>query len=129
LRPSCGRQTPPRSPCSCSVRARGGDYRARSDVDLLVVVPAGTDTRRAAAAIDALLPVTGVEVDVLVATPARLAAARGDCGSVLHWVQEQGVALYRADADDSPRSTRDGASELVDGAETPVALEMPRARA
>ncbi len=98
-----------------------GDYRTRSDVDLLVVVPAGTDTRRVAAAIDALLPVTSVEVDILAATPVRLAAARGDCGSVLHWAQEQGVTLYRADVDDRPRGARDGAPEPVDGAETPGA--------
>jgi len=78
-------------------RARG-DYRPTSDADLLVVVPEGTTTRMVCAALDdhrALADAT-IDVDVIAATPARLEAARGDYGSVLHWAQEQGVTLYGA---------------------------------
>lgn len=77
-------------------RARG-DHRAHSDVDLLLVLPEGTYTRRAAAALDNLLADAPLDVDIVATTPARLAAAWGDYGSVLHWAQEQGVALYRAE--------------------------------
>ncbi len=77
-------------------RARG-THHPTSDADFLVILPEGTDTRRAAIAIDNNLPFAGIDVDILTATPARLAAAWGDYGSVLHWAQERGVTLYRAD--------------------------------
>jgi predicted nucleotidyltransferase len=77
-------------------RARG-DQRPTSDVDLLLVWPEGTNTRRAAAAVDDLLTFAPLDVDIVATTPTRLAAARGDYGSVLHWAQEQGVVLYQAD--------------------------------
>lgn len=86
-------------------RARG-DHRPSSDVDLLLVLPEGTHTRRAAAALDDLLTGAPLDVDIVATTPARLAAAWGDYGSVLHWAQEQGVALYRAE--DKRRSPLDG---------------------
>ncbi len=82
-------------------RARG-DHRPTSDVDLLVVVPddlpAGVTTRRVQAALYDRLAGAGLPKDILVATPRRLAAARGDYSSVLHWAQERGVTLYKADA-------------------------------
>jgi len=77
-------------------RARG-THRPTSDADFLVVLPNGTDTRRAAIDIDNNLPFEGIDVDILTATPARLATAWGDYGSVLHWAQERGVTLYQAD--------------------------------
>lgn len=77
-------------------RARGA-HRPRSDADFLVVLPEGTDERRTAIAIDNNLPFEGIDVDIVTATPARLAAARGDCGSVLHYAQTQGLVLYQAD--------------------------------
>ncbi len=83
-----------------------GDHRSTSDADFLVVLPEGTDTRRAAAAIDDRLPFAGIDVDIVAATPARLAAAWGDYSSVLHWAQERGVTLYWTDdyrATDSAR--------------------------
>ena len=77
-----------------SPRARG-DHRPSSDVDLLAVFPDGTDTRRAAAGVDALLPFEGLDVDIVAATPTQLAAASGDYSSVPHWAQERGIDLYR----------------------------------
>lgn len=84
-------------------RARG-THRPTSDADFLVVLPEGTDERRAAAAIDNNLPFEGIDVDIVTATPTRLVAARGDYGSVLHRAQEQGVTLYRADEDEGYRT-------------------------
>ncbi len=79
-------------------RARG-DYHAQSDADLLVVMPEGTTTRMICRALAAHRALAGVRlpVDIIGATPRRLAAARGDYSSVLHWAQEQGVDLYRAE--------------------------------
>lgn len=76
-------------------RARG-DHRPTSDVDLLVVVPEGVTTRAVCAALDAHLALADapLDIDVIAATPARLAAARGDYSSVLHWAQEEGLTLY-----------------------------------
>jgi predicted nucleotidyltransferase len=80
-------------------------HRPTSDADLLVVVPEGTDTRQAAAAIDNRLPFAGVDVDIVAATPSRLIAARGDYSSVLHWAQERGVTLYENNGDGTPPSS------------------------
>jgi len=79
-------------------RARG-DYHAQSDADLLIVMPEGTTTRMICRALDAHRALVGVRlpVDIIGATPQRLAAARGDYSSVLHWAQEHGVDLYRAE--------------------------------
>jgi predicted nucleotidyltransferase len=80
-------------------RARG-DHRPASDVDLLVVVPEGLSTRLVCGMLDhrRALADASLGVDLVAATPARLAAAHGDYSSVLHWAQEQGVELYRASA-------------------------------
>ncbi len=91
-------------------RARG-DQRPTSDVDLLLVWPEGTNTRRAAAAVDDLLAFAPLDVDIVATTPARLAAAWGDYGSVLHWAQEQGVVLYQAD--EETQSAADGVGTLA----------------
>lgn len=76
-------------------RARG-DHRPTSDADFLLVLPEGTNTRGVAAAVDDFLTFAPLDVDIVATTPARLAAAWGDYGSVLHWAQEQGVVLYQA---------------------------------
>ncbi len=97
-----------------------GTHRPRSDADFLVVLPEGTDTRRAAIAIDNNLPFAGIDVDIVTATPARLAAAWGDYGSVLHWAQERGVVVYRADEDARPLTRDgDGVSATAGGAGVP----------
>jgi len=84
-----------------------GDHRPTSDVDLLVVLPEGTDTRRVRTALYNRLAGAGLPKDILAATPARLAAARGDYSSVLHWARERGVTLYRAEgAPDPTRRSR-----------------------
>jgi len=79
-------------------RARG-DHRPTSDVDLLVVLhelPEGVSRRQVRAALYNRLAHAPLSKDILVATPAQLAEARGDYSSVLHWAQEEGVPLYDA---------------------------------
>ncbi len=103
-------------------RARG-DHRPTSDADFLVVLPEGTHERRVGGAVDDLLTFAPLEVDIVTATPTRLAAARGDYGSVLHYAQEQGVILYQADEDAGYRAAHgDGtpsAQTTSGGAEVP----------
>jgi len=80
-------------------RARG-DHCPTSDADLLVVlpeIPAGVTRRQLRAALYDRLSGAGLPKDILVATLAQLAEARGDYSSTLHHAQEQGVTLYRAD--------------------------------
>ncbi len=74
-------------------RARG-DHRPTSDADLLVVMPEGAETRRIRADLYGRLAFAELAKDLVVATPSRLAAARGDYSSVLHWAQEEGITLY-----------------------------------
>jgi len=79
-------------------RARG-DHRPTSDVDLLVVLyelPEGVSRRQVRAALYNRLAFAPLIVDVVVATSAQLADARGDYSSVLHWAREEGVTLYDA---------------------------------
>ncbi len=78
-------------------RARG-DHRLTSDIDLLIVVPDGVarrDVYRSLAA-HRVMGATGVPVDLVIATPSGLTSAWGNEWSVLHWTQEQGVALYES---------------------------------
>ena len=95
-------------------RARG-DHRPTSDADFLIVLPEGTHERRAGGAVDDLLTFAPLEVDIVTATPTRLTAARGDYGSVLHYAQEQGVVLYRADEGARPLVTDDDGTPATSG--------------
>jgi predicted nucleotidyltransferase len=94
-----------------------GDHRPTSDVDLLVVLPEGVDTRHVRADLYNRLSGAGLPKDILAATPARLAAARGDYTSVLHWAQERGVTLYQAE----------GRAEAAETTEPPAAAAAPGA--
>jgi len=62
----------------------------------LPTIPASLTRRQVRAALYDRLSGAGLPKDILVATPAQLAEARGDYSSVLHHAQEQGVALYCA---------------------------------
>src|ERR1700730_15491979 len=78
------REAQPRAVALFGSRARGDD-RPASDVDLLVVMPDGTNTRASAIDLENHLAHVPLAFDLIVATPKRLAAARGDFSSVLHW--------------------------------------------
>lgn len=71
-----------------------GDCSEHSDVDLMVIMPEGTDCR--ATAIDVLVDLRSsiLPKDVLVNTPDSFARAVDDVGSVQHSVREDGVMLY-----------------------------------
>jgi uncharacterized protein len=71
-----------------------GEARADSDIDLLVVMPDGTDRRQTAIAILGVLGGLGVAKDVVVTTPDEI-ARRGDLvGTVLRPALREGKVLY-----------------------------------
>ncbi len=74
-------------------RARG-DAREWSDVDLLVVMPDGTDRREAAVDMGVALGDLPVAKDIVVTTRSHI-AQRGDViGTVLRPVLHEGTVLY-----------------------------------
>ena len=71
-----------------------GEAREDSDIDLLVVMPDGTDRRQTAVAILGALGGLGVAKDVVVTTPDEI-ARRGDLvGTVLRPALREGKVLY-----------------------------------
>jgi predicted nucleotidyltransferase len=71
-----------------------GDMHEESDVDLLVVMPDGTDRRQAAIAIHGALSGLGIAKDVVVTTPTEI-AHRGDLiGTILYPALREGKVLY-----------------------------------
>ncbi len=78
-------------------RARG-DANEQSDIDLLVVMPDGTDRRPTAIAIHSALSGLGVAKDVVVTTPEEI-TRRGDLvGTVLRPALREGKILYECAA-------------------------------
>ena len=71
-----------------------GTARPDSDIDLLVVMPDGTERRRSAARIASRLPIYDVDVDLLVATPAVLARHADEPGFVYRTVLRSGRDIY-----------------------------------
>ncbi len=71
-----------------------GDAGPDSDVDLLVVMPDGTDRRQTTIAIQSVLGGLGVAKDVVVTTPDEI-TRRGDLiGTVLRPALREGKVLY-----------------------------------
>ncbi len=71
-----------------------GDATSDSDIDLLVVMPDGTDRRQTAIAIRSTLGGLGVAKDVVVTTPYEI-TRRGDLiGTVLRPALREGKVLY-----------------------------------
>lgn len=73
-----------------------GTARPDSDIDLLVVMPDGTDRREAMTRIGSRLRRPGVGIDLLVTTPAVLAARGDDPGLIYRTILRTGRALYPA---------------------------------
>ena len=71
-----------------------GTARPDSDIDLLVVMPDGTDRRAAMTRIGSRVRRPGVGIDLLVTTPAVLAAHGDDPGLVYRTILRTGRALY-----------------------------------
>ncbi len=71
-----------------------GDATSDSDIDLLVVMPDGTDRRQTAIGIRSTLGGLGVAKDVVVTTPDEI-TRRGDLiGTVLRPALREGKVLY-----------------------------------
>ena len=73
-----------------------GTARPDSDIDLLVVMPDGTDRRAAMTRIGSRLRRPGVGIDLLVTTPTVLAARGDDPGMIYRTVLRTGRDLYSA---------------------------------
>lgn len=71
-----------------------GDMHAESDIDLLVVMPNGTDRRAVAVAIHATLSGLGVAKDIVITTPAEIAQRGNLIGTVLYPALREGKVLY-----------------------------------
>lgn len=74
-------------------RARG-DANEGSDVDLLVVMPDGTDRREAAIAMRGLVGDLPVAKDIVVTTPDHIARRGHVIGTVLRPALREGKVLY-----------------------------------
>jgi predicted nucleotidyltransferase len=74
-------------------RARG-DFRADSDLDLLVVMPDGTDRHAAAVAMRRRLADLLTPVDVIVTTPQEIERRGNAFGSVLRPALRQGRVIH-----------------------------------
>jgi predicted nucleotidyltransferase len=73
-----------------------GEMGSDSDVDLLVVMPDGTNRRRMAQYIHTQLFGIPVAVDVVVATPSDLERHRDNPGLIYRTILEEGRELYAA---------------------------------
>ena len=71
-----------------------GRARPDSDIDLLVVMPDGTERRQAMAEIGARLPRPGVGIDLLVTTPSLLKRQRRNPGLLYGEALRDGQDLY-----------------------------------
>ena len=71
-----------------------GDCNRHSDVDLMIIMPEGTDRKTAELGIMAELRGSMLPKDVLVDTPDTFRRAADDLGTVQHVVRKYGVMLY-----------------------------------
>lgn len=71
-----------------------GDANEQSDIDLLVVMPDGTDRRKAAIAIMEVLHDVRFPKDVIVTTPDRIARYGHLVGTILRPALRDGKELY-----------------------------------
>ena len=67
---------------------------ARSDIDLLVVMPNGTHRRQTSQTLYRRIRGIGVPFDVLVATPKDLEIHRDNVGLIYRKVLQEGVEVY-----------------------------------
>ena len=74
-------------------RARG-DARNWSDVDLLVVMPDGTDRRETAVEMGVAVGDLPIAKDIIVTTPAHIAQRGHVIGTVLRPALREGAVLY-----------------------------------
>lgn len=76
--------------------AARGETETDSDVDVLVVMPDGTNRREAMQYIHTQLFGLPLAVDILVATPSDLARHRNNIGLIYRTVLDEGKELYAA---------------------------------
>ncbi|MHB1000611.1 MAG: nucleotidyltransferase domain-containing protein [Armatimonadota bacterium] len=73
-----------------------GEMSADSDVDMLVVMPEGTDRRQVSAFLHTQLFGIPFAVDILVTTPSLLEKHKDNIGLIYRTILEEGRELYAA---------------------------------
>jgi len=73
-----------------------GDMNAESDVDVLVVMPEGTNRRRIAAFLHTQLFGIPLSVDIMVTTPSLLEEHKDNIGMIYQTILAEGRVLYAA---------------------------------
>jgi predicted nucleotidyltransferase len=76
--------------------AARGEWRASSDIDMLIVVPEGSSMRDVARRLYASIRGIRVPFDLVVATPAVLKKHERDSGMVYRHALQEGRELYAA---------------------------------
>jgi predicted nucleotidyltransferase len=76
--------------------AARGNMKPYSDIDLLIVVPEGTDTKVATRLLYAGVDVMDRDYDLIVATPGVLEKYKDNCALVYKWALKEGKEVYAA---------------------------------
>jgi predicted nucleotidyltransferase len=76
--------------------AARGDARPESDIDLLIVMPEGTDSRAVTRLLYRKVDVVEKDFDLLVTTPEILEKYRDNCALVYKWALQEGREVYAA---------------------------------
>jgi predicted nucleotidyltransferase len=73
-----------------------GDNSPDSDIDLLVVMPEGTQRQETELFLYEFLPVIGIPFDIIVATPQNLEKHKNNIGLIYYYILKEGRSIYAA---------------------------------
>jgi predicted nucleotidyltransferase len=73
-----------------------GDMRPDSDIDLLIVMPEGTDSRAITRLLYNKVDLVEKDFDLVVATPGVLEKYKDNCALVYKWAIKEGREVYAA---------------------------------
>lgn len=76
--------------------AARGDMRPDSDIDLLIVMPEGTDSDKVSKQLYCQVSEDKVAFDMVVATPEVLEKYKDNCALVYKWALKEGREVYAA---------------------------------
>ncbi len=76
--------------------AARGEMTPDSDIDLLVVMPEGTQRREMELYLYEYLPVIGIPYDILVTTPLNLEKHKNNIGLIYYYILKEGKSVYAA---------------------------------
>jgi predicted nucleotidyltransferase len=76
--------------------AARGDMEPDSDIDLLIVMPEGTDSRAVTRSLYTNVDVMEKDYDLIVTTPKVLEKYKDNCALVYKWALKEGREVYAA---------------------------------